>query len=298
VIRSLLVSSPHLDASIFILFDHPDREWIARIKKLGLSLNASITTLHFNQLLVDDFKVFGRLSTAAYYRLFAPKILAGFSKILYLDADIVVNGDVSQLIDTDLCGYCIGARTMLMNEAVIMNKQLKRDSRIPYFNSGVLLIDTDLWNALECTEQICHIIRTESERLSYADQCALNLHFNDSYKELPLEWNLTRRFFENEQSLGSLTTSEAKLIKQALSNPQIIHYTGDFKPWHVQCRHPLRNSYWRHRSYFHWYPYGLLMRSHQLLNQSSAKLSNVTQTFKGFFRALLVKIKRRVKWEI
>ena len=48
-------------------------------------------------------------SQANYYRLFIPKIFSKYSKILYLDCDLLINKDVSELYNTDLKGNILGA---------------------------------------------------------------------------------------------------------------------------------------------------------------------------------------------
>jgi len=42
------------------------------------------------------------LSQETYYRLDLPDLLSKDKKIIYLDVDIVVNGDISELIEIDL----------------------------------------------------------------------------------------------------------------------------------------------------------------------------------------------------
>ncbi len=270
-IRSILVSSPKLKSPIFIIYDLPNERWMSKLKGIAASFQSHLEFIRFNNSDVKDFKIFGRLSSAAYYRLFAPNLLSNYSKILYLDADLVVQGDITELLQNDFSPYALAARSVPLAEARTVNKNLERDLATPYFNSGVLVIDTNKWESLACTEHICNIIRNDTHRLSYADQCALNLFFNGNYKQLPLEWNVTRRFFEDGVNDTMYTLDEKKEIKNARANPRIIHYTGDYKPWHVRCLHPLRNRYWKHRSTFHWYPYGLLMLTRQLFHSFSMK---------------------------
>jgi lipopolysaccharide biosynthesis glycosyltransferase len=42
------------------------------------------------------------LSQEIYYRLDLPEILTNDKKIIYLDVDIVVNGNIGELIETEL----------------------------------------------------------------------------------------------------------------------------------------------------------------------------------------------------
>lgn len=264
-IRSVLVNSQHHSIPIVIIYDRPDQAWISRIALLCRLYHVQLRLIKFDTSIVADFKVFGRLSSATYFRLYAPRILPEYEKLLYLDADIVVMSDLFDLFQADLASYAIAARSFTVIESSLMNQRLQRESDIPYFNAGVLLIRSRLWEEMSCTEHISKIILNESERLCYADQCALNLFFGDSYKSLPLEWNVTRAFFESDPDSHVYTSEEVPMVKSAISRPKIIHYTGDYKPWHIQCKHPLRQIYWKHRSYYHWYPYVSAMQVLQSL---------------------------------
>ena len=294
VIRSILVNSKHHPAPIFIIYDHPDQEWISRITRIGQLSHSQIELLKFDSSIVADFKVFGRLSLAAYYRLFAPRILSEYDKLLYLDADIVVVGDLSQLLQIDLSSYPIAARPVPVVESTMINQRLQRNLSLPYFNSGVLLINTRLWEDMSCTENIAKIILNESDRLCYADQCALNLFLGDNYKSLSLEWNITRRFFESNHDSKAYSEIEMAKVSEALSRPKIIHYTGDYKPWHVQCKHPLRQLYWKHRSFFHAYPYATLMRIYQLCYSTKSTIEVTLVRLQRVARSFVRKVRARM----
>lgn len=271
-IRSVLVNSRHHSTPIIIIYDRPHQAWISRIVLLCQLFHAQLRLIKFDTSIVSDFKIFGRLSSATYYRLYAPRILPEYEKLLYLDADIVVMNDLTELLQTDLASCAIAARSFTVMESSLINQRLKRESSLRYFNAGVLLINSRFWEEMSCTKYITKIILDESDRLLYADQCALNLFFGDNYKSLPLEWNITRAFFESDPDCQTYSSEEASMVKNAISHPKIIHYTGDYKPWHIQCRHPLRQIYWNHRSYFHWYPYAYSMRISQLLYLVKSKI--------------------------
>lgn len=294
VIRSILVNSKHHPVPIFIIYDYPDQDWISRITRMGQLSHSQIELLNFDSSVVADFKVFGRLSLATYYRLFAPRMLPQYTKLLYLDADLVVAGDLSQLLQIDLNSYPIAARPVPVVESTLINKRLQRELSLPYFNAGVLLINTKLWEDLSCTENIIEIILNESDRLCYADQCALNLFFGDNYKSLSLEWNITRRFFESNHDSKAYSEIEAANVSEALSRPKVIHYTGDYKPWHVQCKHPLRQLYWKHRSFFHPYPYATVMRVYQLCYSSKSLIEVSLVRLQSVVCSFVRKVRARI----
>lgn len=136
-----------------------------------------------------------RISFAAYLRIMAPQLLAqDYRRMLYLDADIFYQrGDLNRLLALDLQGRAVGAvRDMI---------QLRKEDRVPgdfvpfklpfakYFNSGVLLIDTQAWNVQQITERSLSFAAENAAKLLAHDQTALNVTLRDNWAELSLVWN-------------------------------------------------------------------------------------------------------------
>ena len=48
-------------------------------------------------------------SKETYYRIFIPNVFPEYSKIVYLDCDITVLGDISKFYNTEIHGYYVGA---------------------------------------------------------------------------------------------------------------------------------------------------------------------------------------------
>lgn len=101
---------------------------------------------HDNPFIRYDFS---RWSPVIFYRLFAHRIFPHLDKILYLDSDTLIFNDLTELYNTDISGFTMGAvRDMAPTEDLnnkngkyvhdFANKYLKNG---PYFNSGVLLIN-------------------------------------------------------------------------------------------------------------------------------------------------------------
>lgn len=84
---------------------------------------------------------------ANYLRLAIPDTITGADRVLYLDADIVVTGDIRPLAGADLAGLPIGAVRDAINPTLGTGKalpgwrELGLDADREYFNSGVMVID-------------------------------------------------------------------------------------------------------------------------------------------------------------
>ena len=169
-----------------------------------------------NRISADKFF---RWSIAMFYRFFAPNLIDA-KKIIYLDADTIVNLDMVILWQLDLENRPIAG----MPESLMFPIESVKKSTIPlcreniidwreYFNSGVLIMDLDAIRKFgDLLENSLNVLEKFSDVFSLPDQDALNLLFKDNYLPLPAIFNVFVR--------------ELRLLNQ----PQIIdsviyHYT-------------------------------------------------------------------------
>ena len=75
-----------------------------------------------------------------YYRLLIPDLLGHYEKALYLDCDLLIEGDVGELWKQDVRGFLLGAVRNYLSWTMTkyVTDILKLDAA-DYFNSGVLL---------------------------------------------------------------------------------------------------------------------------------------------------------------
>lgn len=108
------------------------------------------------------------------------------NKVLYLDGDILVLKDLKLLYDVNLNGKAVG---MCDNQLVPEYKMYKFEK--PYFNSGVILIDLNLWRKQKLSEKCLKYLHenidnfipnsdTETYFL-YPDQDLINIIYYHKY---------------------------------------------------------------------------------------------------------------------
>ena len=98
-------------------------------------------------LAVPDVPVGCPVTKATYYRFLLSEILPKSASLaLYLDCDIIINGDISELITTDLSRHAIGA---IPDAWADLDAPTRKKIGLPegahYVNAGVLIINLDLW---------------------------------------------------------------------------------------------------------------------------------------------------------
>lgn len=134
-----------------------------------------------------------RWSPVVFYRLFVHKIFPHLDKILYMDSDTIVRSDLTELFNTDISKYVVGAIRDMAPVSIpddpfgkyIRDFKKKHKKRQPdlYVNSGVLLINVSKMH--ECDSDL---LATPVD-FKYPDQDLLNIALDGKIRELPLKYN-------------------------------------------------------------------------------------------------------------
>lgn len=181
------------------------------------------------------------LTKETYYRLFIPEKLQ-ISKALYLDADIVVNGPLRELYDTDLENYYLAA---VETPGFTSHPDLRMSLQSKYFNAGVALINIAMWRREHVKERVINVIRERPWAIQFADQCGLNAVIDGRWKELHPKFNVQSFLYETDiDNYSSFFPKD--VLAFAVKNPVILHFSGSAKPWHFGYKHPYRKLYWQH----------------------------------------------------
>jgi Lipopolysaccharide biosynthesis proteins, LPS:glycosyltransferases len=192
---------------------------------------------------LDGIRAGGHLSAATYYKILVPELLRRYAidKVLYLDCDVIVLGDLTPIWQEDLRDYALAAIEDIGGQC--RKKELAIPLSHPYFNAGVLLFNLRKWREERLTDRVLAYAAMHGERLLFHDQDALNAVLHGEWLELPPEWNLQSNM---------LTANQRKV---GLRRPIVVHYTGASKPWHYDNVHPYRNEYYRYLNMTAWRRY-------------------------------------------
>jgi lipopolysaccharide biosynthesis glycosyltransferase len=168
-----------------------------------------------------EFSTISYISKVTFARFMLPQIFAeGVSRVLYLDADVLVLDDLEPLWDMDLKGAVIGA--VLDNLDVHSKACDPGYEDVPrvrhYFNAGVLLIDLDRWRKECVSENAMEYLRCHPHT-PYADQDALNVACDGHWTALDPRWN-----FQQHNRAAILDMVPAQ-------RPKIVHFVTGTKPW-------------------------------------------------------------------
>lgn len=154
---------------------------------------------------------------ATWYRLFIQSLFPKYDKILYLDCDIVVLGDISHLYNIDLEDNLVAGvlEHFILNSPVFSyyTKNAVGIDSDKYINAGIMLINLKKFREQHIEERFVELINTHNFNVIDPDQSYINYLCKGHIKYLPFEWNRT-------------TIEEVEC-----EHPKIVHYALGLKPW-------------------------------------------------------------------
>ena len=164
-------------------------------------------------------------SKTTYYRLFIAEMFPEYDKAIYIDSDTVVNGDVSELYNTDIgeayLGACHEQVMVQIDEYGTYAERVVGVSRYNFFNAGLLLINCDQFRLHFVLDKFIQYLHAYDFVVTQ-DEDYLNLICKDHVYWLDQRWN-TEIFGE---------------IPYDISEAKVLHYIMTSKPWHYgDCRH-------------------------------------------------------------
>lgn len=172
----------------------------------------TITDSMSNRLRCDYFTL------SIYFRLFIPAMFPQYGKGIYIDSDVVLNGDVAELYNIDIGDNYIGACADLSivdvpplvrytEEAVGMEKG-------KYINSGVLLMNMKKLREARLDEHFLSLLNTYHFDCIAPDQDYLNAMCSGKIHYLDECWDA----MPNDS-------------RPPLEKPMLVHYNLFSKPW-------------------------------------------------------------------
>lgn len=182
------------------------------------------------------------ISVETYYRFLVQRVMPYYDKVLYLDSDLVIEGDVAELFDTELGDNLLAAvrdvdyaGNLNMPDHTRINytnRVLRMKNPYDYFQAGVLLLNTRAMREAYTTKQWLEYASVPE--FIYDDQDVLNAHCEGRVRFLDPSWNVMH---DCGCRVGNVFSwAPAQMFNDYLaarSHPKIRHYAGFEKPWNT-----------------------------------------------------------------
>jgi lipopolysaccharide biosynthesis glycosyltransferase len=187
---------------------------LADLRAFAISRGIQLTFFNIDVTLIRDLPTNKALSLATYARLLIPDLFPGsVERVLYLDADCVVVGDLTALWRFEMGNAAIAA----VEDGG--GARLEREIGIEvadegYVNAGVMLMNLVVWRRDNLATAVMAFASKYNPRM--LDQPGINVACSGKIALLVKKWNFQ--------------VHKLHRPKQWLE-PSIIHFSGEQKPW-------------------------------------------------------------------
>lgn len=216
---------------IYIFYDVLSQENKDKLSQMGQG-NVTVEMVQVSRYVDRELLyVHYRQTVATYFRIFTVDALPHHDKVLYLDSDIVILGDIGELYDIDIGDNLLGASVDCWDKDPKTWKSNKRsvekDLKLPvstYFNAGILSMNLKQFR-LQHTKEKCIAFLQANRELRWMDQDVLNCVCRGSVFFFPRKWNKHQTYVQDDFCM-----------EHSLGDTSIVHYQNSYKPCWVSIR--------------------------------------------------------------
>lgn len=231
--KSLCRHNSHV--KIYVLNQDIPQEWFNRLRMYVQEIGGDLIDCKLigQQFQMNWSNKLPHINHMTFARYFIPDFVTE-DKVLYLDSDLIVTGDLIDLFELDLGENYLGAARSCFGAGV-------------GFNAGVLLINNKKWKSETIRQKLIELTEKEHKNVKEGDQSILNMLFKDQYSLLEDKYNFQIGF-----DAGAAEKNHAFIFEIPLTPlPKILHYISPDKPWKQFSVGRLREEWWKY-SFMEW----------------------------------------------
>ena len=232
-LKSICRHNSHL--KIYLLNQDIPQEWFSQIRIYLQEMGGDLIDC---KLIGSQYKMnwsnkLPHINHMTFARYFIPDFVTE-DKVLYLDSDLIVTDDLTDLFELDLGENYLAAARSCFGAGV-------------GFNAGVLLINNKKWKSETIRQKLIELTEKEHENVKEGDQSILNMLFKEQYSLLEDKYNFQIGF-----DAGAAEKNHAFIFEIPLTpSPKILHYISPDKPWKQFSVGRLREEWWKY-SFMEW----------------------------------------------
>ena len=227
-LKSICRHNSHL--KIYVLNKDIPQEWFSRLRMYiqemgGDLIDCKLIGQQFQMNWSNKLPHINHMTFARYY---IPDFVTE-DKVLYLDSDLLVTDDLTDLFELDLGENYLATTRSCFGAGI-------------GFNAGVLLINNKKWQAENIRQKLIDLTEKEHENVGEGDQSILNILFQNSCYQLEDTYNFQIGF-----DAGAAEKNHAFVFEIPLTPlPKILHYISPDKPWKQFSVGRLRKEWWKY----------------------------------------------------
>lgn len=237
MLNSLVKNNDSANINLFVFSNELDSTSISFLEKeFGFH---SCKLIEMDDNLVSGIEETHHYGIYAYFRLFVYQYVAGLDRILLLDTDMIIRGDLKPLYNMGFDGKSVIAcldtmKTVGKGIHPELIKQFQLEDNDDYFNTGMLLMNIPRMMKLDYASKMFEVCKRYKEYIKYADQDIFNIFYANDKKIVSNEYNfIINNYF---RSLFEI------------DNPTILHFTGSVKPNNYKFSQKYFTEFWKYNN--------------------------------------------------
>lgn len=196
---------------------------------------------------LKDLYVRAHFSISTYARLFIPHLFVEYEKVIFIDADTVVESDLAELMIVPLGNNLIAAVKDIVMEGFVklgtpahaegkvltaeeyLKTELNMVDPEKYFQAGILVFN--MTQMIKENTFVALINALKEKNYWFLDQDIMNRVFYDRVHYLPWEWNVYHGNGNTDDFFPNLKFATYMSFLKSRMHPKMIHFAGNEKPW-------------------------------------------------------------------
>ncbi len=180
--------------------------------------NYEVNYINVDKNIFKNFNItIDYISIETYFRYILADLLPNMEKILYLDVDLVVNGDIKNLWNENIEEYYCAAVEDINFDVNEYKYKIGLDKDDIYINAGVILFNLKKMRDDKISEKFFENNNKYKNLIKYQDQDIINITLQKNIKKIEYIYNFTSK--------------TARIYPKLVKNAVIIHFVGPKKPW-------------------------------------------------------------------
>lgn len=182
------------------------------------------------------------------------------NRLLCLDSDTLVLGDLQEFWNMDMADNVLAGVADCVNVKAFKRQFMLMPHHI-YCNAGMFLVNLVEWRKRKIEVCIRDVIHEHNGNIFFFEQTLMNYVCRDKIIKLHPKYNSYTLFFAFKYAnllrwRKPTCFYDEKEVKEAVTNPQIIHFTRNFymmsRPWVKGCDHPMTSTYLKYKQLTPW----------------------------------------------
>ena len=218
------------------------KEELKTFKQNDVEINTVPLKVKTLDKIIDKKINFFYVSRADLFKFFIPEMFQNFDKILYLDSDILVLGDLSSLYNTDIQDKYIAA---------VKRYNFRGNRKKDDYNCGVMLFNIQKYRKDNIVQKLINAKNNDKDGRSsqYSFNSVIKLkdvklispiYNNNAYTEDEdfIKYNFKKTYSPFLDNINNLLELDKNTI--------IVHYIGADKPWHKNSNSRFKEKWWEY----------------------------------------------------